>query len=528
MKTNKKIITCIALVTFLIPNATNALTKNETVYSKLNYDGTRKRSIVSNHLSWTTPDTLEDNSELEEILNISGEETFEKKANQLSWKSIGEDIFYQGNTEKKLPIDTKITYYLNEEEKDLEEIIGKEGHIKITIQFQNNLKNIVNINGKQTELYTPFVTTVGTMLDTKNDKNIQINNGKIINTGTRSMVVGIASPGLYESMQLNNLKHFNEIIITYETKKFSFHSIYLVSTPKMIEENDLNVFHKMDELYNSMYELQKNMDLLEAGAIELEKGANTVTNGTKELVAGLNNAQNAIIQLTNGAISLENGLKQLTSSLKISKQELEKMNLDNSLKNLNKLKEQNTTTSNNLLKQTGLNKTELTAIYQNQNLQNYQGQDEKLLVLKSTYEMITLLDANNKAIDTTITTQKTINSKINTLMDSLNSSLNALEKGSTKLSSGLNQFNQGFSSLSDGANKLQNGMNSLYQGTKNLSNGASTLNKQGITKLNNSVRTLKQYSNTLEALTKLSQSYQGFTSNNSNETYFISVVNYSK
>ena len=521
----KKIITALSLLMITLPLQTNALTKKETIYSKLNYDGTTNKTVVSNHLSWTTPDTLEDNSELEDILNISGQETFEKKENQLSWKSIGEDIFYQGNTEKELPIKTKITYYLNEEEKDFKEIIGKSGKIKISIQYQNNLKNIVKVNGTNTELYTPFVTTIGTMLDGKNNKNITINNGKVISTGTRSMIVGIASPGLYESMKLNNFKNLNETIITYETTNFSFHSIYIVSTPKLLEENDLQIFHKMDDLYNNMRELQKNMDALEAGAQELEKGANTLTSGSKDLVAGLKSAKDASDKLKNGAITLEKGLKQITTSLSNAQKEMQKINIETSLQDLTKLKTQNTSTINALIKKTGMKETELASLYQQKKLQTYQGKDEKLLALKSTYEMITLLKANNTAIDTTITTLKTLNTKLNALMTTLNQALLSAEKGSNALSNGLTDLTKGINTLYQGANQLNTGMNTLHQGTQALSKGATALNKQGINKLNNYVKTLKNYSNKLEALTKLSESYPGFTANNCNETYFISIVN---
>ena len=40
----------------------------------------------------------------------------EEEQGKIIWKAEGEDIYYQGNTEKELPIRCKITYMLDEKE----------------------------------------------------------------------------------------------------------------------------------------------------------------------------------------------------------------------------------------------------------------------------------------------------------------------------------------------------------------------------------------------------------------------------
>ena len=146
----------------------------------------------------------------------------------------------------------------------MKDIIGKSGNVKIKINFENTLKNLVQINGKNTELYTPFVTTIGTMIDAKNNTNLKINNGKIISTGTRNMVIGIASPGLYESLNLKEFQKLNEITIEFVTTNFNLNSIYIISTPKILEDTDLKIFEKMHEenlLINKMLLQATNMEL---------------------------------------------------------------------------------------------------------------------------------------------------------------------------------------------------------------------------------------------------------------------------
>lgn len=521
---NGTLISCLAIS----PIGVFALQKSETIYTNLDYHGNPYKTVVSNHLSWLEESTIEDNTELENILNIGGNETFEKNNNQLSWKSLGNDIFYQGETETELPIKTNIKYYLNDEEKTVEEMLGKEGKIKIQINFQNTLKQEVKVNGVNTTLYTPFVTMIGTMLDNSTNEKIQINNGKIINTGSRNMIVGLSAPGLYDSMKLEELKDLDEIILTYETKSFSLNNIYIVSTPKLLEETDLTIFDKMDELYNDMHELQKNMDILEKGINELEQGASKLTNGSKELTNGLKSANTAIETLKSGANTLDNGLNQIISSLKNANSELANTNLESSLKDLSTLKTQNTNTINTLIKKTGMSETELANMYQKYNLQTYNGTDQNLIAIKSSFEMVSLLKANNQAIDTTISTLKNLSGKLSTLLNTLNQALASAENGAKQLNNGLNELKKGISNLYNGSVTLNNGTEQLYIGATKLSKGASEFNKLGIQKLNRYVNTLKIYSNKIEALTNLCEEYKGFTSNNSDNTNFISVVKSAK
>ncbi len=529
MKKYQKLLN-LTLITGLAfsPVTVLAMQKSETIYSNLNYDGSSYSTTVSNHLSWLNNETVEDDTELQEILNISGEETFEKKENKLSWNANGSDIFYQGKTEKATPIKTEIKYYLNEEEKTVEEMLGKEGDIKISINFENTLKNIVKINGQNTEIYTPFVTTVGTMLDSKYNKNITITNGKVTGTGSRNMIIGIASPGLSKSMNLKELEHLDNITITYKTTNFTLNNIYIISTPKLLEETDLNIFKKMDNLYNDMRELQENMDKLEQGTKELASGAESLSLGSNELKEGIKKTQNAINELQNGSSSLEQGLTQIVSSLQGAKKELSNLNLESSLKDLKTLKTQNLNTINVLIQKTQMTEEQLGTTYTQYNLKEYKGTDQNLLNVKSTYELILLLKANNTAIDSTITNLNNLSKKLNTLLNTLEQALTSAKTGATKLNSGLVQLKNGINTLYLGSVKLNDGTRELQNGAKTLSNGASEFNKQGIQKLNHYVNTIKNYTNKIEALLKLSEEYRGFTSENSDNVNFISIVKSAK
>ena len=169
---SKKIIGSILLCTMLgYATPVFAVTKEETVYSKLNNSGTQYETIVNEHIkNDELLKTIDDISNLLDITNVGGNETFEKKENKIIWNADEKDIYYQGKTEKKLPIETSIKYELDGKEMSAEEIVGKKGKVKITITYKNNETHNVNINGTTEKMYTPFIVITGTTLDTKTNK----------------------------------------------------------------------------------------------------------------------------------------------------------------------------------------------------------------------------------------------------------------------------------------------------------------------------------------------------------------------
>ena len=118
MKNMKKILASSLVLTLaLTPISTLALSKEETVYAKLNSDGSVKSILVNEHLINNEKlDSIEDYSELEDILNINSNHTYTKKDNLLTWDSKGSDIFYQGISKKETPVTENITYKLNGED----------------------------------------------------------------------------------------------------------------------------------------------------------------------------------------------------------------------------------------------------------------------------------------------------------------------------------------------------------------------------------------------------------------------------
>ena len=272
-----------AIMTTAIP--VNALTKNETVYSKLNADGSVKKTVVSEYLK-NTDETINDVTNLKNILNLNGTEKYKLEGTNLVWDAKGKDIYYQGETEEQLPVSLEITYQLDGKDIKLDDLLGKKGNVTINLKYTNSDSHVVNVNGTNTKLYTPFVVTTGTIISNENNSNITVTNGKVISNGKNSFVVGVTSPGLYESLDAESLKNFDTVTINFDTTKFELSSIYSAVSSKLISNDDLKVFNKLDGIYSKV-------DTLSNSSKQLVEGSNKLYNGTLKLQAGLNSSINS-------------------------------------------------------------------------------------------------------------------------------------------------------------------------------------------------------------------------------------------
>lgn len=272
-----------------------ANTKEETVYTKLDNNSNVYSTIVSTKLSNDNKSELiEDLTDLMNIENTNGDEEFTQEGNKIIWKSQGKNIQYKGESKKQTPVTCKIKYELNGEEVEAKDIVGKNGKVKIIIEYENNEIHEVNINGKNVTMYTPFVMMAGTIIDKSQNENITITRGKILDNGTKSILIGIATPGLQESLGISKekIEFPNSTIIEMETKNFEMDNIMICGTAKILEENDLNMIDDLDKIYNQANELKKASTQLVDGTGKVKDGTSRLNSGIKQLSRELNSEIN--------------------------------------------------------------------------------------------------------------------------------------------------------------------------------------------------------------------------------------------
>ena len=181
--------------------------KEESVYVNADASGKTSKITVSDHLY--NPDgasTLEDSSTLSDIENVKGDETYTGSGSNMTWSANGSDIYYQGTSTESLPVGVKFTYYLDGKEISAKDLAGKSGKLTIKINYTNNTSVNAKVGGKDTSLSTPFVMMTGLILPDDTFTNVTVDNGKIVNDGSRNVVLAYGMPGLADSLDLENLK----------------------------------------------------------------------------------------------------------------------------------------------------------------------------------------------------------------------------------------------------------------------------------------------------------------------------------
>ncbi len=286
------VIWSLVLSLFIEATPVWALSKDETIYANLDSNGNVNNVTVTEHLNDNGNKTIVDQSHLNNIKNINGDEEYTENYNKMVWEANGNDIYYEGDTSEELPISMNVKYYLDDEEMSVNDMLGKKGKVRIVLNYKNNLVNTVLVNGKVETLYTPFVVATTSLLSNTDNKNIKVSNGRVIDNGVTSVVVAISSPGLYESLGIKELKNLDTVEISYDTSDFELNSIYSVATSKILEDSDLDLFNNVKDLYSSIGLLQDNMDKLVSASDKLNDGSHKLANGTNELNGAISKIAN--------------------------------------------------------------------------------------------------------------------------------------------------------------------------------------------------------------------------------------------
>ena len=272
--------------------------KEETVYVNADATGNSDEVTVSDWLknSGSVSGHQTDESILKEIKNDKGDETFTENGDPLTWNTAGEDIYYQGTTDKELPVSVKLTYFLDGKEVKPDELKGKSGHLKIQVQYTNNEKKTVTVDGKEEEVYTPFVMMTGMILPNETFSNVTIDNGKVISDGSRNIVVGFGMPGLKDSLDMDEetTKEAEDKGVTIpenfemeaDVTDFTMSSTFTVALTDLLDDMDMDNIIDVDSLKDSLNELEDAALELVSGSGTLADGASTLADGVSSYTAG--------------------------------------------------------------------------------------------------------------------------------------------------------------------------------------------------------------------------------------------------
>lgn len=294
------------------------ISKDETVYVLTGADGSVKKIIVSDWLKNELGSaSVADKSDLSDIENVKGDESYTINGDNMTvWDAQGNDIYYQGNIQKELPVGLSVRYYLDGKSISPEELKGKSGKVTIRFDYENRQYETVQINGVNQRIYVPFAMLTGMILDNDTFQNVQITNGKLVNDGDRTVVVGLAFPGLQENLNLSrdDLSIPDSVEITADVTNFSLGmTVTLACNDLFSQLGDVDLT-SLDST-SALDQLTGAMDQLLSGSSSLYEGLSTLLDKSGELVSGVEELAQGAAAIKSGADSVDDGAAQLKAGL---------------------------------------------------------------------------------------------------------------------------------------------------------------------------------------------------------------------
>lgn len=535
-----------------------AATKDETVYVLAGADGTVDKIIVSDWIKNAMGNKqIFDKSILSDIENIKGDESYTIDEQNLKiWDTEGNDIYYKGTAKKELPVGVSLTYKLDGKTISPEKLAGKSGKVTIRFDYENRQYKTVTIDGKAQKIYVPFAMLTGVILDSDSFSNIEVSNGKLINDGDRTAVVGIAFPGLQENLAVSRSKIDipNYVEITADVENFQMGSTVTIASNDVFNEIDSSKLSSVDEMISSFGNMSTAMDKLLDGSSALYDGMNTLMTKSEDLINGVDKLAAGTTLLRDGAKSLDEG----ASNLKAGVEELSE-GLNNLSSNSQSLNAGATQVFNTLLdtatlqvKNAGIEIPELTITNYGEVLSGVISSLDKDAVYEKAYNSVReqviksatglsveeyekalaagmISEEQQTMLDNAISQQMSSDAVKSQLqaasdgakqiaslkisLDSYNSfyvGLNTYTKGVDSAAAGAVKLADGTSELKDGSSSLKTGIDSLYDGVFEMKGNMPTLTKgvsdlrEGSMSLSNG---LKQFNE--EGIEKISQLLEG-------------------
>lgn len=322
------------------------ISKDETVYVLAGADGSVQKIIVSDWLKNELGSaSLTDKSGLSNIENVKGDESYSINGDNMTvWDAQGNDIYYQGDIQKELPVGLTVRYTLNGKAVSPEQLKGQSGKVTIRFDYENRQYETVQINGQNQRIYVPFAMLTGMILDNDTFRNVTVTNGKLVNDGDRTVVVGLAFPGLQENLNLSRdqLSIPSSVEITADVTDFSLGMTVTLACNDLFSQlgdadlgsldaaGSLNkLTNAMDQLLNgssALYdglttlldksgELAAGVEELAQGAAAIKAGADSLDEGAAELKAGLADLSEGLNKLSANSAALNGGAEQVFNSL---------------------------------------------------------------------------------------------------------------------------------------------------------------------------------------------------------------------
>ncbi len=244
--------------------------------------------------------TVRDVTSLTSFTDIEGATSYYVAGNQVVWeaKDNSDTISYTAATQATPPIEVSLTYTLDGQAVTPEDIVGKSGALTIRFDYTNRTGSgdVAGADG-----YVPFLCLSSFFVDSDVFQNIEVTNGRLIESGGRSAVVGYALPGLKGALALqsDDVDIPDYVEVRADVSDFAMPQTVTLASSGVLGEIDMSSLNT-DEFAAASDSLESSMDAL-------VEGSSTLTNALLQFASGAQSVSDGVIQLQDGASQLKDG-----------------------------------------------------------------------------------------------------------------------------------------------------------------------------------------------------------------------------
>ena len=458
---------CLMAGTVLPASAAAVSAKEEVIYANLTASGEVTGVYAVNSFAVQNGDTITDHGSYTAVRNMTTTDALNQNDDTIT-ATVSEDgkLYYEGTMDAAtaLPWIVKLTYTLDGQPIQPEELGGKSGALVIRLQVTKN----PDCTG---DFFDQYALQVTMQLDTSLAQNITAEGATVANVGAVKQLSYILLPG-----------QDTDVTVTADVTDFAMSAISLngVRLNLGIDLGDLDLTEMLDQLQNGSVQLDDGANALSDGIAQVQAGIDTLNGNSGTLTGGSAQVRAALTQMQTALNGISASTDELTTLLNASTQ------IQNGISQLDEgaaqLEQQVSFDAYKaILKENGLDLDQV----KDGNEQAISQLEQLSKVMPQLKDVILLLKGSSANIDAMQTYLDTVHGGIAQLHEgssTLNSSYAEFDAGVRQLANVLTGMLGNLSVLADGVNQLANqygtlddGLNAYTDGVAQLKNGVQQL-----------------------------------------------------
>ena len=251
-------------------------------------------------------DAIDDASNLQNIVAEDAEATFKRAGESLTWKTGGGDVRYSGTTAAELPFDVSYRYELDGREVGPDKLKGATGRLTVHIGYQNKTAAHIDTPSGSYDVQDPLVMASIISFDAEHARNVEVDNGTVVDQQGVLMAVGVGMPGLGRTLDVEDMADLPEsVTVTADVKGFDMPDITTVATDQLLGRVDADktadVRAQVDDAIGQLGNIATAVKGLSKANKAIAEATGKISQGQAAMAENLPNATQGITALADVA-----------------------------------------------------------------------------------------------------------------------------------------------------------------------------------------------------------------------------------